>query len=307
MDDEWATVGSSNLDPLSLALNLEANVIIRDRAFNQHLYERLDCLMQHSCQQIEREALGDLRGWGMVRSFLAYHFTRRYPRWASWLPRHVPRLLPALDRRLDPAYPGPRSERWDRAPCLARNWPSRGRAGPRRARRAIRARAAGGTGPSASRRWLFFLAVLALLIRYGRNVDWEDVLDSVRNTPAPALMAAIGLAADQPSALQLLRPDRPPLHRPRPADAHGDGGELHQLCVQPVHRLAGGRRRLPLPAVLAAGPGQRRDHPHRVDEHAHQLAGLQAARRASCSSCIRWRCRRAGRWATTDCNGWAPA
>ena len=37
MDDEWATVGSSNLDPLSLALNLEANVIIRDRAFNQQL------------------------------------------------------------------------------------------------------------------------------------------------------------------------------------------------------------------------------------------------------------------------------
>ena len=106
MDDEWSTVGSSNLDPLSLALNLEANVIIRDHAFNQHLHERLDYLMQHSCHQIEREALGELGGWGMVRSFLAYHFTRRYPAWASWLPRHVPRLLPALDRRLDHAYHG---------------------------------------------------------------------------------------------------------------------------------------------------------------------------------------------------------
>jgi cardiolipin synthase A/B len=105
MDDQWATVGSSNLDPLSLALNLEANVVIRDRAFNQHLYDRLDCLMQHSCHQIDREALGDLRGWGLVRSFLAYHFARRYPAWASWLPRHVPRLLPALARQLDPAYP----------------------------------------------------------------------------------------------------------------------------------------------------------------------------------------------------------
>ena len=39
------------------------------------------------------------------------------------------------------------------------------------------------------------LAVLALLVRYARNVDWDDVLDSVRNTPAPALLAAIGLAA----------------------------------------------------------------------------------------------------------------
>ncbi len=41
---EWSTVGSSNLDPLSLALNLEANVLIRDRAFNQQLYERLEAL-----------------------------------------------------------------------------------------------------------------------------------------------------------------------------------------------------------------------------------------------------------------------
>ncbi len=108
MDDEWATVGSSNLDPLSLALNLEANVIIRDRLFNQTLYQRLDKLLQHDCRRIDYEALGELRGWGMVRSFLAYHFTRRYPAWASWLPRHVPRLLPALDHRLDHACPGPK-------------------------------------------------------------------------------------------------------------------------------------------------------------------------------------------------------
>ncbi|WP_240357254.1 phospholipase D-like domain-containing protein [Pseudomonas hygromyciniae] len=35
VDEGWSTVGSSNLDPLSLALNLEANVLIRDRGFNQ--------------------------------------------------------------------------------------------------------------------------------------------------------------------------------------------------------------------------------------------------------------------------------
>ncbi|MCH8179176.1 MAG: cardiolipin synthase ClsB [Proteobacteria bacterium] len=33
VDDEWATVGSSNLDPLSLVLNLEANLIVKDRGF----------------------------------------------------------------------------------------------------------------------------------------------------------------------------------------------------------------------------------------------------------------------------------
>ena len=104
MDDEWATVGSSNLDPLSLALNLEANVIIRDRAFNADLYSRLDKLMQSSCKQISRDELGPVSAWQVVRNFLAYHFTRRYPAWAAWLPRHVPRLLPALTGRLKPAY-----------------------------------------------------------------------------------------------------------------------------------------------------------------------------------------------------------
>jgi cardiolipin synthase len=104
MDEEWATVGSSNLDPLSLALNLEANVIIRDREFNRHLHERLDHLVQHSCTQISKEDLGPPRGLQMARSFLAYHFTRRYPGWATWLPRHVPRLLPAHSERLSPLY-----------------------------------------------------------------------------------------------------------------------------------------------------------------------------------------------------------
>ncbi|MGP1629652.1 MAG: cardiolipin synthase ClsB, partial [Giesbergeria sp.] len=53
VDDEWSTVGSSNLDPLSLSLNLEANVVIRDRAFNAHLHERLSELMEKSCRSVE--------------------------------------------------------------------------------------------------------------------------------------------------------------------------------------------------------------------------------------------------------------
>jgi cardiolipin synthase len=95
MDDEWSTVGSSNLDPMSLSFNLEANVIIKDRAFNQTLSANLDKLMCSACNEITAQAIGELEGWPLVRSFLAYHFTRRYPRWAQWLPRHVPRLMPA--------------------------------------------------------------------------------------------------------------------------------------------------------------------------------------------------------------------
>ncbi len=42
VDDEWATVGSSNIDPLSLLLNLEANVVIRDPVFTNALAAQFD-------------------------------------------------------------------------------------------------------------------------------------------------------------------------------------------------------------------------------------------------------------------------
>ena len=105
VDEDWATVGSSNLDPLSLALNLEANVIILDRAFNQDLFRRLDQLTKRSCRRVEVEQLPPMRGWQVVTSFLVYHLTRLYPGWATRQPRHVPRLLPALASRLRHAYP----------------------------------------------------------------------------------------------------------------------------------------------------------------------------------------------------------
>ena len=37
VDEHWATVGSSNIDPLSLLLNLEANLVVRDLTFTQDL------------------------------------------------------------------------------------------------------------------------------------------------------------------------------------------------------------------------------------------------------------------------------
>jgi cardiolipin synthase len=92
VDDEWATVGSSNLDPLSLSLNLEANVIIRDRGFNRQLGEALERLMANSCARIEAKDLKESSMWRRVRSFFVFHFLRRYPAWAGWLPAHAPRL-----------------------------------------------------------------------------------------------------------------------------------------------------------------------------------------------------------------------
>ncbi len=48
-DRPWATVGSSNLDPLSLLLAREANVVVTERNFAQALHHRLEQVMaQHS-------------------------------------------------------------------------------------------------------------------------------------------------------------------------------------------------------------------------------------------------------------------
>jgi len=97
-DDLWATVGSSNLDPLSLSLNLEANVIIRDRTFNQHLYDKLSVLMANSCRQV---GINDVEkpGWRLtLRSYVVFHLLRHFPAWAAWLPAHAPRLMkPAFE------------------------------------------------------------------------------------------------------------------------------------------------------------------------------------------------------------------
>jgi cardiolipin synthase len=41
LDDIWATVGSSNIDPYSLLMAREANVIVRDRGFNEKLKGQL--------------------------------------------------------------------------------------------------------------------------------------------------------------------------------------------------------------------------------------------------------------------------
>jgi cardiolipin synthase len=106
VDDHWATVGSSNLDPLSLAFNLEANVMIRDAAFNAVLRGRLQRLIEHHCRTVES---GAVHGRSRVRVFLdtlAYHFTRHFPSWAGWLPAHTPTVT-TLETRPVPDWEDP--------------------------------------------------------------------------------------------------------------------------------------------------------------------------------------------------------
>ncbi|UCU98404.1 cardiolipin synthase ClsB [Acidovorax radicis] len=52
-DKPWATVGSSNLDPLSLLLAREANVVVEDAAFATDLHQRLVQAMQHAGHRMD--------------------------------------------------------------------------------------------------------------------------------------------------------------------------------------------------------------------------------------------------------------
>ncbi len=98
IDQHWSTVGSSNLDPLSLSMNLEANVVIRDPHFNQVLRTRLQHIMDHDCQVVGITGEPQRRSiWEPLRQMLVYHLTRRFPKWAGWLPAHVPELH-SIDR-----------------------------------------------------------------------------------------------------------------------------------------------------------------------------------------------------------------
>ena len=71
VDDDWATVGSSNIDPLSLLLNLEANVVVRDAAFSAALAAAFE---QAVAVSREVTALPLARGWGVPlrRGFVAW-------------------------------------------------------------------------------------------------------------------------------------------------------------------------------------------------------------------------------------------
>jgi cardiolipin synthase A/B len=75
-DKSWATVGSSNLDPLSLLLAREANVVVEDALFAGALRDRLVTVMQHDSRRVvaaqyANRALGqrvlDRMAFGLMR------------------------------------------------------------------------------------------------------------------------------------------------------------------------------------------------------------------------------------------------
>ena len=62
IDGHWATVGSSNLDPLSLLLAREANVVVDDVDFAQDLRTRLVCAMAQGGTRVDPATYAN-RSW----------------------------------------------------------------------------------------------------------------------------------------------------------------------------------------------------------------------------------------------------
>jgi cardiolipin synthase len=62
IDGRWATVGSSNIDPLSLLMAREANVVVEDRAFASELQAKLEAAMAEGGELIRTESLAQ-RPW----------------------------------------------------------------------------------------------------------------------------------------------------------------------------------------------------------------------------------------------------
>jgi len=75
VDGHWATVGSSNIDPFSLLLAREANLVVDDAAFAQNLWQRLQLAIDQSA--VLDSADWQRRPWPRrMLSWLAYNSVR---------------------------------------------------------------------------------------------------------------------------------------------------------------------------------------------------------------------------------------
>ena len=79
IDDEWATVGSSNVDGLSLFLNQEANVVIKDAAFARDLRRHIELALADGVEihAHEFEHIGRFRRIGYEIAYVVYRTLMR--------------------------------------------------------------------------------------------------------------------------------------------------------------------------------------------------------------------------------------
>ncbi|MCX7672797.1 MAG: cardiolipin synthase ClsB [Thiobacillaceae bacterium] len=76
VDDDWATVGSSNIDPFSLLLSREANLVVRDVHFTAQLRARLMQAIAQGTHRIHHQTLRRIPWYGRLASWLVYNAVR---------------------------------------------------------------------------------------------------------------------------------------------------------------------------------------------------------------------------------------
>jgi cardiolipin synthase A/B len=76
IDHDWATVGSSNIDPISLSLAREANVIVRDAQFAAQLRTHLQQAITRDALEVNAQAFAQRSLRNRIKSWLAYGVLR---------------------------------------------------------------------------------------------------------------------------------------------------------------------------------------------------------------------------------------
>jgi len=88
VDGRWATVGSSNIDPLSLLLMREANVVVEDRRFALELRESLLERVVDGARPVARARWRRLPLHQRVRIWIAYGIARFFIGWFGYGGKH---------------------------------------------------------------------------------------------------------------------------------------------------------------------------------------------------------------------------
>ena len=76
IDEHWATVGSSNIDPFSLLLAKEANLVALDHRFAAELRHSLGAAMRQGARELPRESWRQLSWPVRLLHWTSYHLVR---------------------------------------------------------------------------------------------------------------------------------------------------------------------------------------------------------------------------------------
>lgn len=88
VDGKWATVGSSNIDPFSLWLAREANLVVQDQGFAAALRESLLHEMQHGAHAVTRSVWHQRGMWERLLLHASYGVVRLLAGFSGYARKH---------------------------------------------------------------------------------------------------------------------------------------------------------------------------------------------------------------------------